>query len=181
VRKAKYYRLTGKDRQFIKGQKCTRQGGVWAALGLRAGRLGSSLLRALARLTEVAAPETLREVRQDDRPALGRYRGLLQAGEQGRLGIRRRREQQDPRDSATQLRPTRREVPAPQSPHLHARPDMKPGRNHPLGKEMPQIYMPIRWADRSGSMWRQMAPSVISRRNCLGIIRTWQGLYWALK
>ena len=66
---------------------------------------------------------------------VGRHRGLLQAGEQGRLGIRRGREQQDPRHSAAELRLTRRGVPAPESPHLHARPDMKSGRNHPLGKE----------------------------------------------
>ena len=99
-------RLTGKDRRGIKGQKYTRrshretltpeapetaaqgeetfehgvppQGGIRAALGLRAGRLGASFLRALVRVTHVAAPEALREVRRDDRPALGWHRGLLQ-------------------------------------------------------------------------------------------------------
>ncbi|TKB71507.1 MAG: transposase [Nitrospira sp.] len=35
------------------------QGGVRAALGLRAGRRGSALLRALARLAQVAAPQAL--------------------------------------------------------------------------------------------------------------------------
>ena len=66
-----------------------------------------------------------------------------QAGEQGRRGIRRGHEQQDPRHAAAQLRPTRRGVPAPQSPHLPARPDMKSGRNHPLGKEMTHIPIHI--------------------------------------
>ena len=33
-------------------------------------------------------------------------------------------------------------VPAPQGPHLPARPDMKSGRNHPLGKEKTQNSFP---------------------------------------
>ena len=76
-------------------------------------------------VAEVAATEALREVRRDDRPALGRHRGLLQAGEQGRPGLRRGPEQQDPRHPAAQLRPTRRGVPAPQGSHLHASSDLK--------------------------------------------------------
>lgn len=63
------------------------QGGVRAALGQRAGRRGSSLLRELARRPEVAAPEALGDVRRNDRPAVGRHRGLRSAGEQGRRGI----------------------------------------------------------------------------------------------
>ena len=60
-------------------------------------RLGAALLRELAREPEVAAPRTLREVRRDDRSALGWHRRLLQAREQGLARIRRGPEQQDPR------------------------------------------------------------------------------------
>lgn len=63
------------------------------------------------------------------------HRGLRQAGEQGRLKIRRGHEQQDPRHSAAELRLMRRGVPAPENPHLHAQPDMRSGQNHPLGRE----------------------------------------------
>ncbi len=166
VRKTEYYRVTGKDRRFIKGQKYTllshrenlttngrrslrlllkanrRLNTAYIlkeefrqALGLREGRLGTALLRELARVAQVAAPQALREVRRDDRPALGRHRGLLQAGEQGCLGIRRGLEQQDPGDPAAQLRPTRRELLAPENPHLHAGSDLKSGENYPLDWE----------------------------------------------
>ena len=101
------------------------QGGVRAALGLRARRQDSSLLRKLARLTQVAAPETLREVCRDDRPTLGRHRGLMPAGEQGGFGNSRGREQQDLCHSAGELRRTGRGVLAPESPHMHARPDIE--------------------------------------------------------
>lgn len=36
----------------------------------------------------------------------------------------------------------RRGVPAPESSHLHARSDMKSGRNHPLGKEKNLLQIP---------------------------------------
>ena len=63
------------------------------------------------------------------------HRDLMSAREQGGLGICRRREQQDPRPAAAELRLKRRGEPAPESTYLHARPDMKSDRNHPLGKE----------------------------------------------
>ena len=56
----------------------------------------------------------------------------LQAGEQGRLRLRRGLEQQDPRLPAAQLRATQRGASAPQGPHLHARSDLKSGENHTL-------------------------------------------------
>ena len=97
----------------------------------------------------MAAPEALRDVCQDDRPALGRDRGLLQAGEQDRLRIRRGHEQQDPRHTAAELRLTRRGVSAPESSHLHAPPDMKLGRNHPLGEEK-NLYFHLTSIRQSG-------------------------------
>jgi transposase len=96
------------------------QGGIRAALGRRAGRLGASFLRELESVIEVAAAQTLREVRRDDRPTLGRHRGLWQAGEHGCLGVRRGTRQQDSRHAATQLWAMKRGVPAPQDPYVHA-------------------------------------------------------------
>ena len=96
------------------------QGVVRAALGLQPRRLGTSLLRELAGLSQVAAPQALREVRQDDRRSLGWHRRLLQAGEQGRAGIRRGAQQQDPRHPAPRLRIARRGVSAAEGSNLHA-------------------------------------------------------------
>ena len=59
-------------------------GQLW---GYRARRLGAALLRELEGGAEVAAPQALREVRRDDRAALGRDRGLLPAREQGLPGF----------------------------------------------------------------------------------------------
>jgi len=64
------------------------------------------------------------------------------------LGFVEGREHQDPRHSAADLRLTRRRVPAPENPHLHTRPDMKSGRNHPLTKEKSLINRPLVYANR---------------------------------
>lgn len=58
-----------------------RAGVVRAAVGLREGRLGAAFLRELAGIAKVATPKALPEVCGDDRPALGRDSGLLQARE----------------------------------------------------------------------------------------------------
>jgi transposase len=122
VRKSEYARLLGKNRRFIKGQKytllsrkenLTLQGRqalqtllrvnerlntiLWSALELRARGLGTALLRAMARLAQMADAETLREVRRHDRSSLGWHRLLLQSGEQSLAGLRRRAQQQNPR------------------------------------------------------------------------------------
>jgi hypothetical protein len=166
VRKTEYSRLTGKGRRFIKGQKytllshrenLTTDGRRSLKLLLKANKRLSTayiLKEEFGQLWDYEREGWARRFFENWRASLkwqrlkpyekfaemiDRHwdgRGLLHAEEQGRLGIRRGREQQDPRHSAAQLRPTRRGVPAPQSPHLHARPDMKSGRNHPLGKEM---------------------------------------------
>jgi hypothetical protein len=80
------------------------QGVVWPALGLQQRDLGTEVLRELACAAEMATSEALREVRRHDRAALGRYRCLLQTGKQSRPWLRRRLEQQDPRDPAPCLR-----------------------------------------------------------------------------
>jgi transposase len=65
----------------------------------------------LALRSEMAAAQTLREVRRDDRSSLGWDRGLLQAGEQGLARIRRGPEQQNPRHPASRIRTARRGIP----------------------------------------------------------------------
>src|SRR5579859_2105236 len=82
--------------------------------------MGPPLLRQLARFPQMAAPQTLRSLRQDDRTELGRHRRLLQTGEQGLSWFRRGSEQQDPRYPEKGLRPARRGLLAAQGPHLHA-------------------------------------------------------------
>ena len=126
VRKSEYARLSGRDRRYIKaeihvavapgephagwqegvediagGQQAAQhglpvEGELRAAVELRARGLGTALLRELAREPDVAAAEAVREVRRHDRPSLGRYRGLLPAGEQGLARLRRGAQQQDP-------------------------------------------------------------------------------------
>src|SRR3989344_3914156 len=96
------------------------QGILLSTLGLQQRDLGAEVLRELARPTQMAAAETLREVRRDDRQALGWHRRLLQAREQSGPGIRRGTQQQDPRLSTPRLRATRRGVSAAQGAHVHA-------------------------------------------------------------
>ena len=55
------------------------QGELRPVVELRARGLGTALLRELAGEPQVAAAHTLREVRRDDRPSLGRHCGLLPA------------------------------------------------------------------------------------------------------
>src|ERR1700755_2001224 len=64
------------------------QGVVRAVVGLRARRLGTSLLRELEIQPEVAAFEALREVCRDGRAPLGRDCFLLQARKQGAARLR---------------------------------------------------------------------------------------------
>ena len=134
VRKAEYARLGGKQRQFIKGQKYTLlshpqnltgtakknlklllaankrlntaylQGILRSTLGLQPRGLGAQVLRELASEPEVAALEAVREVRRDDRAALGRPRRLLQAGEQSIPRLCRGTEQQDTGHATSSLR-----------------------------------------------------------------------------
>src|ERR1019366_1029824 len=96
------------------------QGVLRSTLGLRERGLGAAILRELAGESEVAAPETLREIRRDDRSALGRDRRLLQTREQGIARIRGRTEQQDPCHPASCIRTARRRVSATEGSHLHA-------------------------------------------------------------
>src|ERR1700738_2902514 len=70
--------------------------------------LAAALLRELAGKPQVAAAQTLREVRADDRASLGWHCGLLPAGEQGLARLRRGAQQQDPGDPAPRLRPAHR-------------------------------------------------------------------------
>jgi transposase len=137
VRKSEYARLSGKDRRFIKGQKytllssrenLTLEGRRSLKLLLAANRrintaylrVGQALLPELARLSQVAASQALREVRGDDRQSLGWHRGPLRRREQGRSRLRRGAQQQGACHTAPRVRTARRRVPAPQDPHLHA-------------------------------------------------------------
>ena len=86
------------------------QGVLRAVLELPGRGLGAAILRELARKLEVAAPCALREVRQDYRAPLGWNRRLLQAGEQGLSGLRRRVEQQDSRHPTARLSAARRGI-----------------------------------------------------------------------
>src|SRR5690606_1333735 len=83
-------------RQQAAQYRLPAQGVLRSALGLQPRGLGAQVLRELAGEPEVATPQALREVRRDDRSALGRHRRLLPAREQGRARLRRRTEQQDP-------------------------------------------------------------------------------------
>jgi hypothetical protein len=150
VRKSEYARLEGKKRRFIKGQKYTLLshpqnltgsarknlrlllaankrlntayvlkesfGQLWD-YNSEAGHGSSSRTGAPA---EMAASETLRGLREDDRASLGRHRCLLQTREQSLARLRRGTEQQDPRHPASRLRSARRGIPSPEGPDLHA-------------------------------------------------------------
>src|SRR5262249_44912967 len=88
--------------------------------GVGRGRVGGAVLGELAGWPQGAAAQTLREIRRDDRPSLGRHRGLLSPGEQGLARLRRRAQQQNPGDPAPRLRLARRTISASQNSHLHA-------------------------------------------------------------
>src|SRR5215468_340254 len=68
-------------RQQTAEHRLCSQGVLWTALELRARGLGTTVLRELARVAQMAEIETLREVRRHDRSSLGRTRRLLQARE----------------------------------------------------------------------------------------------------
>lgn len=86
--------------------------------------MGTEVLRPLERVVEMAAASALREVRRDDRAALGRHRGLQQAGEQGFSRVRGRAEQQNPGHPEKGIRPAGRGIPSAENPDLHAQGDM---------------------------------------------------------
>ena len=130
VRKQEYARLAGRDRSFGGKQaaehRLSAQGILWAALELSVRMLGPAVLRELEGLAQMATAKALREVRRHDREALGGHRLLLPSGKQGAAGFCRRVQQQDPLHPKTGLWPARRRVPAPENPHLHAPPALKP-------------------------------------------------------
>ena len=107
------------------------------ALGLHreAGRGTSSTT---GEATAVATSQAVREVSPTDRATLGRHRRLLQAREQGRARLRRRAQQQDPRHPASRLRVTRRGIPPPESPHLHAAGAVKSGESTHTASRRPE-------------------------------------------
>ena len=156
IRKSEYARLSGKDRRFIKGQKYTllsranlsQEGRQSLKALFKANRRlnkayllkemfsqlwdykrevwAQTILRALEVGSEVAATQAVR-FRADDRRALGRHRVVLPGGEQSAVGVRRRNQQQDPRHPKTSLWTSRRGIPPPQNPHLHAARNLKNG------------------------------------------------------
>ena len=116
IRKREYARLSGRDRRYIKGQKYTllsrrenltldgkRALKALLAANKRSTRptsSGESETRSYEREgwalrffenwsadTEVAAARTLRDVRRDDRPSLGRHRELLPSENKVALGF----------------------------------------------------------------------------------------------
>jgi len=101
------------------------QGILRPALGLSDRRLGKPVLRTLEGCSEVAAPETLRGVYENDRKALGRDCCLLQPGEQNCIGIRGRTEQQNPGNSEESIRLERRGISSAQNPDLYASGNLK--------------------------------------------------------
>jgi hypothetical protein len=161
VRKTEYRRLSDNDRRFIKGQKYTllsnrenltlesrqalkallranRRLLLRPAVELRTRGLGATVLRELVRGTEVATLGAVQEVRRDDRASLGRHRGVLLPRQQSLARLRRGTEQQDSRDPATRLRPSRRGVPAPEDPHVHASAALKSRKSPTRVREDPK-------------------------------------------
>ena len=126
IRKGHSYRIVVSD--LIRGraiwfggqqaaQYCLPAEGVLRpALELRAGGLGAAILRELADKPEMAAPESLREVRRNDRSPLGRNRRLLKGREQGIARVRRRIQQQNPRHPTPCIRTARPGIPAIEDP-----------------------------------------------------------------
>ena len=101
------------------------QGVVPTALELSERGLGAAALRQLAGVSQVSTVALLREVRRDDRAALGRDRGLLPAGEQSGPGARGGLEQQDPGSPKTGLRLAGRGISAAESFDLHVASDLR--------------------------------------------------------
>src|SRR5207245_7090314 len=95
------------------------QGVLRPALGLSDARLGLALLRRLARCPQVATPGTLREVRPACRGSLGPHRVLLPPRQQGRPGLRRGTQQQDPHHPKASLWVPGRRLPAAEDPDLY--------------------------------------------------------------
>jgi transposase len=153
VRRSEYHRLSGKDRAFVKGQRynllsrwrtsltgrqalrvALRRTSVQTAYLLKEsfdqlwdtpGKMGPAVLRQLEGIPEVAAAQTLRDVRRDGGAELERDRGVLRVGGEGLPGVRGGRQHQDPGHPAAGVRPSGRRVPSPESPHLHAARDLK--------------------------------------------------------
>ena len=150
VRKREYARLSGKDRRFIKGQRYTllsHWGNLKAsrAEDLKAlfqanrrlhtayllkesfdqlwnydVRAGPGVSSSMVGLLAVATPGAVRKIRQHDRTHWDGIVSYCHSGEQGRLGIRGRRQQQNPRHPTPRLWLSGRGVPPPENPDLHA-------------------------------------------------------------
>src|SRR6266568_7889311 len=108
------------------------QGVLRTTLGLRLGGLGSTVLRELEGGAQMAATQTLREIRPHDRRALGWDRGLLPAAEQSVPGFCRGTQYEDSGDSTTSLRFARRGISALKDPELHVAADLDT-KSFPLG------------------------------------------------
>jgi hypothetical protein len=105
----------------------------WAIVGLQESGVGAEILQPVVLLATLATVEAVPEIRAVGRIPLGRDRGVLPRGEQGAAGIRRRVQQQDPRDPAAGLRLPRRGVPTAQDSDVYAAETVK---NHPLKNPM---------------------------------------------
>ena len=150
VRKSEYARLTGRDRKFIKGQKYAllshRENLTTGARGLKIllaanKRLNTAYLlkESFGQLWDYQPEGWARRFFENWRDALKWQRlkpyekfaemidrhwdgiaAYCEPGEQGRPRLRRGLQQQDPRHPTPRLRLTRRGVPPPQDPHVHA-------------------------------------------------------------
>src|SRR5271170_1827980 len=110
-------------------------------MGLPTRGLGAALLRQLARQPQMAAAQTLRALRRNDRSPLGWYRRLLQAGEQGLTRLRRGPQQQDPGVPAARLWAEGRGIPPPQGPLMHASGAMTPPKPPTRSPEDPLLHL----------------------------------------
>ena len=93
---------------------------IRAIMGVSDGRLGAQVFRELESVSQMAAAQTLRGLRQADRKTLGRNSRLQQTGEQGSLRLCRRTQQQDPGSSTTCLWLERRGISALEGLNLYA-------------------------------------------------------------
>src|SRR3990170_76911 len=101
------------------------QGIVRSTVGVPPRRVGTAVLRQLERIPQMAASQTLREVRRAGGAELERDRGVLRGGGGVLSRVRRGSQYQDPGHPAPGVRPSERRVPPPEGPHLHASRDLK--------------------------------------------------------
>src|ERR1019366_244520 len=98
---------------------------LWTVVELQHPGLGSTLLRELAGVPQVATPAALREVRRHGGRSLGWHRVVLPCRQQGGVGLCRGPQQQDPHHPKESLRLPRRRVSPAKDPHLHAAKTLK--------------------------------------------------------